>query len=104
MKIIRSRFFKYVFVILLFGIWIFFFDDYKISKQRELKSQLNELQTELQKIEKLTKKYETKNNLIKSNHEVMETIGRDHYFMKRADEDVYILLKEDDAGKLVAFE
>jgi len=104
MNIIKSKYFKYIIVILLFGIWIFFFDDYKLSKQRELKSQLNELQQELKEIRKIKEDYETKNKLIKTNQELVETIGRDNYYMKRDDEDLFIFLKEDEAGKLVRVE
>jgi cell division protein FtsB len=104
MRFIKSPFFKYIFILILFGIWISFFDDYKLSKQRELKSQLNELQKELQEIERIAEKYKTKNRMIKNNREVMEAIGRDHYYMKRADEDLYIFLKEDENGELASFE
>jgi hypothetical protein len=34
----------------------------------------------------------------------METVGRDNYYMKSDDEDLFIFLKEDDDGKLVAVE
>jgi len=104
MDIIKSKYFKYIIVILLFGIWIFFFDDYKLSKQRELKSQLSELQNELKEIRTLKEDYETKNRLIKTNQELVETIGRDNYYMKRDDEDLFIFLKEDESGKLINFE
>ena len=104
MKVIKSKFFKYIIVLLLFGVWILFFDDYKWSKQKELKSQLKELQQELQETEKMIQEYELKNSMIENDREALEAVGRDSYYMKRDDEDLFIFLKEDENGKLVLFE
>jgi cell division protein FtsB len=104
MKIIRSNLFKYLLVALLFVLWICFFDDYNLGKQREMKSQLKALQSELKETEEKIKEYEQKNNMLATNKEVMEAVGRDNYYMKRDDEDLFIFLKEDEKGELVELE
>ncbi|MDR2970791.1 MAG: septum formation initiator family protein [Bacteroidales bacterium] len=105
MKIIGAKWFKYVIVLLIFGIWIFFFDDYSWSEQRKLNAQLKELRKELQETEKQIKEYELKNNTIENDLKIKEAIGRENYFMKRDDEDVYIFVTEDEeTGELVLFE
>jgi cell division protein FtsB len=105
MKIIRSNFLKYIIVLLIFGIWIFFFDDYRLSKQFELKSNLKSLQTKLQETEDDIVRCKIRNQNIKDAPEVIETIGRDNYYIKHDNEDVYIILKEDEeSGELVLFE
>lgn len=104
MKIIKPRFLKYILVILLFGIWILFFDDYKWSKQREMTSRLKALQQELQETEKMINEYESKNKLIENDTGFLETIGRNNYYMKRDNEDLYIFLKKDENGNLISFE
>ena len=104
MKIIRSNFFKYVIVLFVFGIWIFFFDDYKLSKQRELQLRLKALQEELKETENQINEYQLRNKMLKTDMEIMEAVGRSNYYMKRDNEDLYIFLTEDENGKLIAFE
>jgi hypothetical protein len=52
----------------------------------------------------MTEDYKMKNKLLATNQQVVETVGRDNYYMKRADEDLFIFLKEDDDGRLVGVE
>jgi len=104
MQVIKSRFFQYAVIVLLFGVWILFFDDYNLDRKWELKKQLHELQQELQKTEDLIKEYEAKNKMIETDMELMEATGRDNYYIKRADEDLFIILEEDDAGSLILLE
>jgi len=99
-----KTFLKYIIVILFFGIWIFFFDDYSWSNQIELNTKLDSLQKKLYETERKIKQKEVENKTMENNPELIEAIGRDNYYMKRDDEDVYIFLKEDENGKLIAFE
>jgi cell division protein FtsB len=91
-------------ILLLFGVWIYFFDEFNLRKQSEMKSELKALQEKLKNTEEKIKEYELKNSQIGHNKEVMETIGRDDYYMKRDNEDVYIFLEEDENGELVELE
>jgi len=104
MKIIRSTWFKYVVVLLIFGIWIFFFDEYRLSKQFELNAKLDLLQKKLKATEEEIIWWKTENQKIKDDPEVIEATGRNKYRMKCDDEDVYVFLKEDEDGKLISFE
>jgi cell division protein FtsB len=63
------------------------------------------LQIKLQETEKEINRCKVRNEDIQSNQEVIEATGRDEYYIKRDDEDVYIFVKEDEeTGKLVPFE
>jgi cell division protein FtsB len=104
MKIIRSKFFKYVAVLLIFGVWVVFFDDYNLIKQRRMNDDLKSLRIELQKIQGAIDKGKIEAGMIENDMEFIEKIGRDKYGIKRDDEDVYIFLKEGKDGKLVPFE
>jgi cell division protein FtsB len=104
MKIIRSKFFKYIAVLLIFGIWITFFDDYNLIKQGEMRTQLKLLREELQETKDAISRCATEDQKIKDDMEFIEKVGRDNYYMKSEDEDVYIFLEEDENGKLVPFE
>jgi len=99
-----KAFLKYIIVILVFGVWIFFFDDYSWSKQIEMSNTLDSLQTKLHETEQKIKLKKDESKTIESNMELIEAIGRDNYYMKRDDEDVYIFLEEDEDGKLVLLE
>ena len=104
MKLIRSPFFKYATVLLVFGVWIFFFDDYSWSDQIELNTRLDSLQTQLHETQKKIKERDAESKTIENNLQLIEAIGRDNYYMKRDNEDVFIFLEEKEDGRLVAFE
>ena len=104
MKFIRSKYFKYIIVTLIFGIWLSFFDDYSWNKRRELNRQLSTLQQESQKTKKKISACEAENKRVASDLDAMEAAGRDSYYMKRTEEDVYIFLKENENGELVPLE
>jgi len=104
MKFIRSKYFKYIIVILIFGIWLSFFDDYSWSKRRELNKQLSTLQQESQKTKKKISEHEVENEKVAGDLDAMEAVGRDSYYMKRAEEDVFIFLKENENGELIPLE
>ena len=104
MKLLKNRFFQYFAIVLFFGIWIVFFDEYNWNRKRELKNQLHELQQELQETQKMVREYEAKNRMIETDRELMEATGRDNYYMKRGDEDVFIFVKENEDGTLIPLE
>ena len=95
---------KYIIVALLFVAWLFFFDDYKLSKQFELNNKLDSLQINLQETNAKIAEWKSKNEKIENDIEIIEAIGRDNYYMKRDNEDVYIFLTEDEDGTLVSLE
>ena len=104
MKLLRSKYFKYIIVTLVFGIWLVFFDDYSRSKRKGLDKELTELQEESQKIKKKISEHEVENEKVANDLYAMEAIGRDSYYMKRAEEDVFIFLKENENGELISLE
>jgi cell division protein FtsB len=104
MKIIRSKFFKYAVVLLVFGVWICFFDDYNLIQQSKMNDQLKASRKELQETRDAISTYKAEAKKIENDLEFIEETGRNQYLMKHADEDVYIFVKEDETGKLVPLE
>ena len=104
MKIIRSKFFKYAVTLLIFGIWIIFFDDYNLMEQRRMKDHLKTLREELKETKEAISKYEVETQMIENDLDFIEETGRNKYLIKHEDEDVYIFLKEDDNGELSPME
>jgi len=103
MKFIRSKYFKYIIVVLIFGIWLSFFDDCSWSKRGQLNKHLKELQEKLKETNNAISQRETEAKMT-GNMKFIETIARDNYYMKGDDEDLFIFLTENENGNLVSFE
>ena len=81
---------RYVMILLLFLIWMLFFDENSYLNHRELNQ-------ELEKLNKTNTFYSTENEkdkkLIKNlkDPDSLEKFAREEYRMKRKDEDIYII-------------
>ena len=81
---------RYVMIILVFFIWMLFFDENSYLNHRELNK-------EIDKLEKSTRYYEREINhdqkIIKNlkNPDSLERFAREEYRMKKKDEDIYII-------------
>lgn len=82
---------KYLIVTAIFLVWIIFFAEFDLmtfSKQRE------ELKEMKDKIEYLTKEVEKLHNEkigLKTDSSMIEKYAREKYFMKKSNEDVYMI-------------
>lgn len=89
-KIVKVLSNRYVLILLLFLIWMFFFDENSYSNHRELDK-------EIDKLEKATKYYDSQMSHDKKiienleNPDSLEKFAREEYKMKRKDEDIYII-------------
>jgi cell division protein DivIC len=85
---------RYVIVILLFAVWMTFFDANSMKRQRALNHQVNEIKQMkafyASEIEKNNKEIEE----LQTNPEAIEKYAREKYLMKRDTEDVYIFTRE----------
>lgn len=85
---------KYVLLLLVFGVWMLFLDSNSWLVQHELNQEIEELkhnktyyQTEIKKDEATIESL---------NHaEGLEKFARENYFMKRKNEDIYLIKYED---------
>ena len=81
---------KYVIIILVFFVWMLFFDENSFLNHRELNK-------EIDKLEKSTKYYEKEihhdQKIIKNlqNADSLEKFAREEYRMKKKNEDIYII-------------
>jgi len=95
----NSRFFKifsniYILISSFFLIWILFLDSNSIITNLKLKSQINELE---KKINQLKKEIEIDKKLINTlrNLDSLEKYGREKHFMKKENEEIYIIEFDD---------
>ena len=95
-KIIKnSKFFKlfsniYILITTVFFIWILFLDSNSVVVNIKLKSQINDLEN---KINQLQKEIEIDEKLIATlkNLDSLEKYGREKHFMKKQNEEIFII-------------
>jgi cell division protein FtsB len=91
-KILSNR---YVWVLLSFTIWMVFLDNYSYYGHRVLDKQINELQDNKEYYQKEIKKDKENIKQLK-NQDQTEKYAREKYYMKKDNEDVYIIEFEGD--------
>ena len=95
----NSKFFKffsniYILITTVFLIWIIFIDSNSLAVNMKLKSQINELEN---KIKHLQNEINQDQKLISNlkNLDSLEKYGREKHFMKKQNEEIYIIEIED---------
>ncbi len=88
----------YLLVFIVFAIWMLFFDAHSLLFHNELNSDIEELdyqkehyKSEMKKDQKAIKELST--------DEGTERAARENYYMKKPDEDIYIIEYEDSIAK-----
>jgi cell division protein DivIC len=86
---------KYILTLLLFFLWLLFFDQNNLLERHELNSKYNEL---LQEREYYMKKIEEDRKRIKelkTDNENLEKFAREQYLMKKDNEDIFVIVDDD---------
>jgi cell division protein FtsB len=96
LKILGSR---YVLVLIFVSIWLIFLDNYSYFEQQVLNKEIQELEDNKQYYIDEIKKDSISIKQLK-NTDQTEKYAREKYFMKREDEDIYIIDFEEDAPKV----
>lgn len=88
----------YILVLILFSVWMLFFDAHSLLFHHELNTEIKEL--EYQK-DHYKKEMAKDNKAIKelSTDEGVERMARETYYMKKSNEDIYIIEYEDSIAK-----
>ncbi|MGB8704317.1 MAG: septum formation initiator family protein [Gillisia sp.] len=81
---------KYVLILLIFGFWMLFLDSNSWLTHRELNQQINELQNNKAYYQTEIAKDKAVMNKLNDSLE-LESFARQQYYMKRPDEDIYII-------------
>jgi len=85
---------RYLLTIIIFIIWVSLFDNNNLIDRYHDIRNLRQLQQDreyyLNKIDEDTRKL----NELKTNNENLEKFAREQYYMKKDDEDIYIILTE----------
>ena len=87
---------KYVWVLLFFSAWMIFLDNYSYFDHRFLDNQVTELEDNKEYYMEEIKKDEEQIKQLK-NPEQIEKYAREKYYMKKENEDIYIIELEGDS-------
>lgn len=81
---------KYVLILLVFAVWMLFLDSNSWLIHHELNQEVNELKTNQEYYQKEIAKDKSTIEKLNDSFE-LESYARQHYFMKRPNEDIYII-------------
>lgn len=85
---------KYFYTLLLFGVWMIFFDQNKLTNQFRLHSNLSELESRkayyMEEIETQT----AISQALTNDTVMLEKLAREKYLMKRSNEVIYVIVEE----------
>lgn len=90
---------KYVLIILVFVVWMLFLDTNSWLIHRELDEEIQELKDNKEYYQKEIVKDKKSIKILKDSNE-LEKFAREEYFMKRDDEEIYIIEYEDSIPKI----
>lgn len=85
---------KYSITILVFAIWISFFDQNNLLFQQQNKKILKELEEERDYYTTEIASNEQKLNLLLTNSDNLEKFARETYLMKKDDEEIFVILQD----------
>jgi cell division protein FtsB len=90
---------KYVFTPLIFLVWLAFFDKNDFIAEYTYKQQLKSLLKDKQYYLDEIKKNKEEMNELMSSPANLEKFAREKYYMKKDNEDVFVIVYKDDAAK-----
>lgn len=91
LKITKLLFNKYTIVFVVFIVFVTFFDNHSLIHRWETHRRIVEMEKELKYYQKEIKDTRQKTNELRSNRENLEKFAREHYYMKKESEDIYII-------------
>jgi cell division protein DivIC len=94
-KVFRFLNNKYILTLIVFFLWLLFFDQNNLLERRKLNREYDQL---LQEREFYMKKIEEDRKRIKelkTDNENLEKFAREQYLMKKDNEDIFVIVEED---------
>ncbi len=82
---------KYVIATLVFAVLILFLDEYNLMVTRRVKRQVDELHAEEADLRQAIEADSAANAELRENLDAKERYGRENYYMKRSDEDIFVI-------------
>jgi cell division protein DivIC len=86
---------KYILSLLIFFLWMLFFDQNNLLERRKLNKEYDLLLQEREYYMKKIKEDRKRIKELKTDNENLEKFAREQYLMKRDNEDIFIIVEED---------
>ncbi len=93
--LIRSLRNKYLIAVLVFLVWLLVFDHNSLIDRMKYVRTLNDMEEEKQYYIERIEEDSRRLNELKTDKDNLEKFAREQYFMKKENEDVFVILKED---------
>jgi cell division protein FtsB len=91
MKNIRTSHMRTILTLLFFAVWISFFDRNSLKEHVTVACQLSRLEREAVFYQAQVNANRQRLNDLLTDNDKLEKIAREQYYMKRADEDIFII-------------
>lgn len=88
---------KYVITLIMFLVWMFFFDSTSFLVVNELNQEINKYENQLEYYKSEYKKNDEFYKKLMNNKEEKEKYARENYFMKKPNEEIFILVVDSTA-------
>jgi len=93
-KILTNSFNKYLIVTIGFVVWILFFDENNVMHHRKNLAELKQLQEQVEFYKHKIEADKRKLYELQTNDENLEKFAREQFLMKKADEDIFVIVEE----------
>lgn len=94
LKILKSLTNKYLIALAGFVVWIMFFDDNNLRQHRQNLNELALLEAQVDFYKQKIAADKRKLYELQTNDENLEKFAREQFLMKKADEDVFVIVEE----------
>lgn len=94
LKILTNSFNKYLIVLAGFIVWILFFDGNNLMQHRKNLAELEQLESQVKFYKHKIEADKRKLYELQTNDENLEKFAREQFLMKKADEDVFVIVEE----------
>jgi cell division protein DivIC len=90
-KILRN---KYILTLLIFFVWLLIFDRNNLIDRIKYVRKLNEMERQKEYYESRIEQDSRKLKELKTNRENLEKFAREQYYMKKPDEEIFVIVEE----------
>lgn len=90
-KLLELRGLKFIVVLVIFAVYMLFIDDYSVVATSRLNRQVKQLHAEEQMLRDAIVEDSIRAAEIADNPDAVERYGRENYYMKRSNEDIFVV-------------
>ncbi|HMN32739.1 MAG TPA: septum formation initiator family protein [Chitinophagaceae bacterium] len=82
---------KFFIVTIVFIVWVTFFAQYDILSVKNQRQELNEMKEKIEYLHQEVEKQQNEKQLLENDSNTVERYAREKYFMKKDNEDIYMI-------------